>query len=57
MEHYLELTCDPVNGFVQIPYIERNTVAALQEIDACGFAYFLSDSKKIFFDTVIEIMY
>ena len=27
-EHNLGLTCDPVLGFVQIPCIERNAVAA-----------------------------
>ena len=57
MEHHLGLTCDPVNGYVQIPCIERNAVAALRAIDACGLAYFLSDSRKISFDTVIETMY
>ena len=57
MEHHLGLTCDPVNGFVQIPCIERNAVAALRAIDACGLAYFLSDSRKISFDTVVETMH
>jgi len=57
MEHHLGLTCDPINGFVQIPCIERNAVAALRAIDACGLAYFLSDSRKISFDMVIQTMY
>jgi L-serine dehydratase len=57
MEHHLGLTCDPVNGYVQIPCIERNAVAALRAIDACGLAYFLSDTRKISFDTVIKTMY
>jgi L-serine dehydratase len=57
MEHHLGLTCDPVNGYVQIPCIERNAVAALRAIDACGLSFFLSDSRKISFDTVIETMY
>ena len=57
MEHHLGLTCDPVNGYVQIPCRERNAVAALRAIDACGLSYFLSDSRKISFDTVIETMY
>lgn len=57
MEHHLGLTCDPINGYVQIPCIERNAVAALRAIDACGLSYFLSDSRKISFDTVIETMY
>ncbi len=57
MEHHLGLTCDPINGFVQIPCIERNAVAALRAVDACGLAFFLSDSRKISFDLVIKTMY
>lgn len=57
MEHHLGLTCDPVNGYVQIPCIERNAVAALRAIDACGLAYFLTDSRKISLDMVIQTMY
>lgn len=57
LEHHLGLTCDPINGFVQIPCIERNAVAALRAIDACGLAYFLSDSRKISFDVVVKTMY
>ncbi len=57
LEHHLGLTCDPVNGFVQIPCIERNAVAALRAIDACGLAYFLSNSRKVSFDVVVKTMY
>ena len=57
MEHHLGLTCDPINGYVQIPCIERNAVAALRAIDACGLAYFLTDSRKISLDMVIKTMY
>jgi len=57
IEHHLGLTCDPVNGYVQIPCIERNAVAALRAIDACGLAYFLTDSRKISFDMVVQTMY
>ncbi len=57
MEHHLGLTCDPINGYVQIPCIERNAVAALRAIDACGLAYFLTDSRKISFDMVVQTMY
>ncbi len=57
MEHHLGLTCDPVNGYVQIPCIERNAVAALRAIDACGLSFFLTDSRRISFDTVIKTMY
>lgn len=57
IEHHLGLTCDPINGYVQIPCIERNAVAALRAIDACGLAYFLTDSRKISLDMVIKTMY
>lgn len=57
MEHHLGLTCDPVNGYVQIPCIERNAVAALRAVDAAGLSYFLTDSRKVSFDTVVKTMY
>lgn len=57
MEHHLGLTCDPIGGLVQIPCIERNAVAAMRAINALSLANFLSDSRKISFDMVIETMY
>ena len=57
MEHHLGLTCDPICGLVQIPCIERNAVAAMRAINAVSLAYFLTDSRKISFDLVIQTMY
>ena len=57
MEHHLGLTCDPICGLVQIPCIERNAVAAMRAINAASLAYFLSDSRKISFDLVVNTMY
>ncbi len=57
MEHMLGLTCDPVCGLVQIPCIERNAVAAMRAINALSLATFLSTTRKISFDTVVETMY
>ena len=57
MEHHLGLTCDPIAGLVQIPCIERNAVAAMRAINALSLANFLSESRKISFDTVIKAMY
>lgn len=57
LEHHLGLTCDPVCGLVQIPCIERNAVAAMRAINALSLANFLSDSRKISFDTVVKTMY
>lgn len=57
MEHMLGLTCDPICGLVQIPCIERNAVAAMRAINAFSLANFLSTTRKISFDTVVETMY
>ena len=57
LEHHLGLTCDPVCGLVQIPCIERNAVAAMRAINALSLANFLSTTRKISFDTVVETMY
>ncbi len=57
MEHYLGLTCDPIGGLVQIPCIERNAVAAMRAINALSLANFLSSTRKISFDMVVQTMY
>ena len=57
MEHYLGLTCDPVCGLVQIPCIERNAVAAMRAINALSLANFLTSTRKVKFDTVVDTMY
>lgn len=57
MEHHLGLTCDPIGGLVQIPCIERNAVAAMRAINALSLANFLTDSRKISFDLVVQVMY
>lgn len=57
MEHNLGLTCDPVCGLVQVPCIERNTMAALRAISAFGIAYYLADMRKMSFDAIVQTMY
>ena len=57
MEHSLGLTCDPVNGLVQIPCIERNAVAAMRAISSVNLSRFLTGTRKISFDEVVETMY
>ena len=57
MEHHLGLTCDPIYGYVQIPCIQRNAVAAMRAIDACELSELLLDRQKINFDLVVETMY
>ncbi len=57
MEHHLGLTCDPILGYVQIPCIERNAMAAIRAIDASRLSYMLPNSQSVSFDTVIQTMY
>lgn len=57
LEHQLGLTCDPVGGYVQIPCIERNAVAALRALDSADLAEVLSGTRKISFDLIVKTMY
>ena len=57
MEHSLGLTCDPVEGLVQIPCIERNAVAAMRALSSVNLARFLYATRKISFDEIVETMY
>ncbi len=57
MEHHLGLTCDPINGLVQIPCIERNAVAAMRAINCLSLANFLTHTRRISLDLVIKTMY
>ena len=57
MEHSLGLTCDPINGLVQIPCIERNTIGAMRAMDAVNLSRFLVGTRKISFDDVVATMY
>ena len=58
MEHHLGLTCDPINGLVQVPCIERNAMGAMKAITAANLAL-ESDSKKaiVSLDAVIKTMW
>ena len=58
IEHHLGLTCDPVGGYVMIPCIERNGVAALRAMDAMLYAKHIGSIKpnKITFDMVVQTM-
>lgn len=57
MEHHLGLTCDPIYGYVQIPCIERNAVAAMRAMECSNLAMILENDRKISFDVVVETMY
>lgn len=56
LEHHLGLTCDPVNGLVQIPCIERNAFAAERALDCASFALYSDGSHRISFDEVVRVM-
>lgn len=56
MEHNLGLTCDPIEGYVQIPCIERNMNAALRALECAAFTLMTDGHHLIGFDEVIEVM-
>lgn len=58
MEHHLGLTCDPIDGLVQIPCIERNSMGAMKAITASSLALDGDPSKaKVSLDSVIQSMW
>jgi len=56
LEHNLGLTCDPVEGLVQIPCIERNVFAATQALNSADYALLSDGSHRISFDEVVSVM-
>jgi L-serine dehydratase len=56
LEHHLGLTCDPVDGLVQIPCIERNACAASRAISRAQMAYLSDGVHRIPFDEVVQVM-
>ena len=56
LEHHLGLTCDPVNGLVQIPCVERNAFAAARAMDANLYASLSDGVHRVSFDKVVKTM-
>lgn len=56
MEHNLGLTCDPINGLVQVPCIERNAMAAVKAINAKRMALSGDGTHFVSLDKVIKTM-
>lgn len=56
MEHFLGMTCDPLNGLVQVPCIERNSMGAIKAINAARMAMMSDGSHLVSLDEVIETM-
>lgn len=56
LEHHLGLTCDPVDGLVQIPCIERNIFAATRALSCANYALFSDGTHRVSFDEVVQVM-
>jgi L-serine dehydratase len=58
MEHFLGLSCDPVDGYVIIPCIERNGMGALRAYDSYLYAKFIAPIRhnQVSFDDVVAAM-
>ena len=57
MEHNLGLTCDPVNGLVQVPCIERNAMGAVKAVNSARLAMRGNGKHVVSLDSVIKTMY
>jgi L-serine dehydratase len=56
MEHHLGMTCDPINGLVQIPCIERNAMGAVKAVNAARLALLGDGQHYVSLDKVIATM-
>lgn len=56
LEHHLGMTCDPVNGLVQVPCIERNGFGAIKAYTAASLALRGDGQHFISLDNCIEAM-
>lgn len=56
LEHHLGMTCDPVNGLVQIPCIERNAIASFTAKSSAEYALIVGSKHYVSFDQVVEVM-
>ncbi|MCR4562980.1 MAG: L-serine ammonia-lyase, iron-sulfur-dependent, subunit alpha [Bacilli bacterium] len=58
MEHFLGLSCDPVDGYVIIPCIERNAIGSLRAFSAFLFAKIIAPIRRnqVSFDDVVDAM-
>jgi len=56
LEHHLGMTCDPVGGYVQVPCIERNAVAAERALSAANYSLFTDGQHRVSFDEVVITM-
>ncbi len=57
LEHHLGMTCDPVQGLVQVPCIERNGFGAVKAVTAATLALRGNGSHYVSLDRCIKTMY
>jgi L-serine dehydratase len=57
LEHHLGMTCDPIEGLVQVPCIERNAIGAAKAIAAAQLALRGDGMHVVSLDQAIEAMY
>ena len=56
IEHNLGLTCDPIDGLVQVPCIERNSLGAVKAVTAAQLSMASNGVYKVTLDEAIEAM-
>ncbi|CAL1714813.1 unnamed protein product [Somion occarium] len=56
IEHNLGLTCDPIDGLVQVPCIERNSLGAVKAVTAAQLSMASSNVYSVTLDEAIEAM-
>ncbi|KAG1741123.1 serine dehydratase alpha chain-domain-containing protein [Suillus lakei] len=56
VEHNLGLTCDPIDGLVQVPCIERNSLGAVKAVTAAQLSMASTGVYRVTLDEAIEAM-
>ncbi|KAH7913073.1 serine dehydratase alpha chain-domain-containing protein [Hygrophoropsis aurantiaca] len=56
IEHNLGLTCDPIDGLVQVPCIERNSLGAVKAVTAAQLSMASDGVYRVTLDEAIEAM-
>lgn len=57
MEHNLGLTCDPIDGLVQVPCIERNAMGAIKAVNSARLGIDGHGEHIVSLDNVIKTMF
>jgi L-serine dehydratase len=56
IEHHLGMTCDPINGLVQVPCIERNAMGAVKALNAVSLSLASDGQHMISLDRALDVM-